>query len=79
MNPQKGIGLGDIHTQLKISNRLLVAGLKASMRQQDLIALLAGTGATEAEIADVLDTTPGTVHTTRQRLRKRPKKSGSSK
>jgi DNA-binding CsgD family transcriptional regulator len=70
MKPDANIGLIDIHTQLRISNRLLIAGLKGSMKQNELIALLATTGATEAEIADVLDTTIGTVHTARQRLKK---------
>jgi DNA-binding CsgD family transcriptional regulator len=43
------------------------------MQQNELIALLAGTGATHQEIADVLDTTPGTVGTTLNRLRRKGK------
>lgn len=73
MSNDKSIGLADIHTQLKISNRLLIAGLKTSTKQNELIALLETTGASEKEIADVLDTTVGTVHTTRQRMKKTPK------
>lgn len=53
--------LNDLLTQMRITNRLLAAGLKVTMKQQDLIALLAGTGASAADIAGVLDTTPGTV------------------
>jgi DNA-directed RNA polymerase specialized sigma24 family protein len=71
MNKDKSIGLAEIHTQLKITNRLLIADLKTSVKQNELIALLATTGASEKEIADVLDTTSGTVHTTLQRMKKK--------
>ena len=64
-------GLPELHTQMRIANRLAAARLKASMGQQELVRLLAGTGATNAEIADVLDTTPATVNVTLQRLRRR--------
>ena len=47
------------------------------MPQNELIALLVGTGATHQEIADVLDTTAGTVGTTISRLRKKGRLSGS--
>jgi DNA-binding CsgD family transcriptional regulator len=67
------VGFADLHTQMKITNRLLAAGLKERMRQNELIQLLAGTGATQQEIADVLDTTPGTVNVTLQRLKKKGK------
>jgi DNA-directed RNA polymerase specialized sigma24 family protein len=70
MMNEKSIGLTEIHTQLKISNRLLIAGLKTTIKQNELIALLDTTGASEKEIADVLDTTAATVHTTRQRMKK---------
>jgi DNA-binding CsgD family transcriptional regulator len=73
MSNDKPIGLAEIHTQLKISNRLLIAGLKTSLKQNELIALLGTTGASDKEIADVLDTTAATVNTTRQRLKKQPK------
>ncbi len=65
------IGFGDLHTQLKITNRLLVAQLKGTLQQNELVALLATTGASAKEIADVLDTTAGTVSVTLGRLRKK--------
>ncbi len=67
------IGLQDLHTQMKITNRLLAAGLRERMKQNELIQLLAGTGASQQEIADVLDTTPGTVSVTLQRFRNKAK------
>jgi DNA-binding NarL/FixJ family response regulator len=67
------IGFAEIHTQLRILNRLMAAQLKPLVGQQDLVRLLAGSGATNAEIADVLDTTPATVATTVQRLKRRTK------
>ena len=80
MNKQKSIGLEDVHMQIKITNRLLIAGLKNSLKQNEMIALLDTTGASEKEIADVLDTTPGTVHTARQRMKKKSaSKNGNSK
>jgi DNA-binding MarR family transcriptional regulator len=65
------IGFVELHTQLKITNRLLVAELKGKMEQNQIIALLASTGASHQEIADVLDTTSATVSTTLQRLKKK--------
>jgi DNA-directed RNA polymerase specialized sigma24 family protein len=61
----------DLLTQARITNRLLAAGLKATMKQQELIALLATTGAAGSEIADVLNTTPGTVAVALHRAKKR--------
>lgn len=72
--PNRGpenVSFPEIWTQLRITNRLLAARLKANMKQVELIALLASTGASHQEIADVLDTTPGTVAVTLQRLKKR--------
>ena len=66
----QSIGFEHLHTQLKITNRLLVAQLKNSMKQHQLIALLATTGASNKEIADVLDTTAATVNVTLQRHKK---------
>ncbi len=66
------IGLADLHTQMKITNRLLAAGLRERMKQNELVQLLAGTGATNQEIADVLNTTSATVAVTMQRLRNKP-------
>lgn len=65
--------LDDLLTQAKITNRLLAARLRENMQQMDLVALLAGTGASHQEIAAVLDTTPATVATTLSRLRKKNK------
>jgi len=67
----RSIGFAELHTQLKITNRLLVAQLKSTLRQNELIALLATTGASAKEIADVLDTTPGTVQVTLQRHKRK--------
>lgn len=65
------VGFSELHTQLKITNRLLAAGLRDRMRQNELIGLLASTGASHQEIADVLDTSAPTVAVTLQRLRKK--------
>lgn len=67
------VGFSELLTQMKITNRLLAAQLKSTMRQNELIALLASTGATQQEIAEVLDTTAATVNTTLQRLKKQGK------
>jgi DNA-binding MarR family transcriptional regulator len=71
MPANQPIGFGDLHTQLKITNRLLVAQLKNSMKQYQLIELLATTGASNKEIADVLDTTAATVNVALQRHKKK--------
>ena len=68
------VGFPEMLTQLKITNRLLAAPLKKTLGQQELVRLLAGTGASHQEIADVLDTTAPTVATTIQRLKKREAK-----
>lgn len=68
------IGLADLHIQLRITNRLLIAGLREKLKQLDLVKLLASTGATQQEIADVLDTTPATINTTLQRLKNQDRK-----
>ena len=67
------VGFAELLTQMKITNRLLQAQLKGTMSQQELVALLASTGATQQEIADILDTTPATINTTLQRLKKKKK------
>jgi hypothetical protein len=67
--------LGDLLVQMKVTNRLLAAPLKTSLGQKPLIALLASTGATAQEIADVLDTTAPTIANTLY-LIKKDKKSG---
>jgi len=65
------VGLAHLHTQMKITNRLLAASLRERMNQTDLIQLLAGTGATQQEIAEILNTTANTVNVTLQRLKKK--------
>jgi DNA-directed RNA polymerase specialized sigma24 family protein len=70
------VGLGHLHTQMRITNRLLAAGLRERLQQNDVIKLLAGTGASHQEIADVLNTTSATVAVTLQRQRKKEKAAG---
>src|SRR6266513_824635 len=70
MSRDTNVGFADLLTQMKITNRLLAAPLKTTMGQKDLVRLLASTGATNQEIADVLDTTAATVANTRVRLKK---------
>lgn len=75
MSKTNGATLDDLLIQARITNRLLASQLKSQLAQKDLVKLLASTGATDKEIADVLDTTAGTVSVTKQRL----KNSGKSK
>lgn len=63
--------LNGILVQLRIANRLRAASLKESMKQVDIISILASVGASNQVIADVLGTTPATVANTLQRLRKK--------
>jgi DNA-binding CsgD family transcriptional regulator len=63
--------------QAKITNRLLAEQLKSQMGQMELVALLASSGLTARDVADVLGTTPATVAVTLMRLRsKKAKKAG---
>lgn len=64
------VGMGDLHVQMKITNKLLAAQLKEKIQQKDLVKLLMTTGASDQEIADVLGTTAGTVSMTKVRLKK---------
>ncbi len=68
------VGPVDLLMQAKITNRLLAAQLKATMNQQDLIALLGTTEATPKEIAEILNTTAGTVSSALVRLKKKNSK-----
>jgi DNA-binding MarR family transcriptional regulator len=61
--------LSDLLIQMRITNRLLAAQVKATMKQQDLIGLLNTSGASQQEIADLLNTTQATVAATLQRLK----------
>ncbi len=63
--------LDDLLRQHKITNRLLAAPLKTSMGQMALVRLLSTTGASNQEIADVLDTTAATIAVTLQRLKRK--------
>jgi transcriptional regulator len=71
MIKDRSIGFSDVHTQIKITNKLLAAQLKERLQQQDLVHLLMGTGATDQDIADVLGTTAATVSATKVRLKKK--------
>jgi len=71
MRKPSAIGFAELHTQLRLTNRLLAAGLRDRLKQNELIGLLASTGASHQEIADVLDTTAPTVAVTLNRLRKK--------
>jgi DNA-binding CsgD family transcriptional regulator len=70
-------GFPELVTQARITNRLLAAQLRETMSQQDLVRLLLGTGASNQDIADVLNTTAATVATTIQRLRKKAQGKGN--
>lgn len=74
-NREVFVGVADLLLQMKITNRLLAAQLRVSMTQQDLIALLATTDATAKEIAEVVNTTEGTVKNALVRIRKKIKAS----
>jgi DNA-directed RNA polymerase specialized sigma24 family protein len=69
--------MDDLLKQAKTTNRLLAAQLKSQMSQMDLVKLLANTGLTAREIAEVLDTTAPTVAVTLQRLRSKADKRAS--
>lgn len=71
MNPDAS---QEIVIQLRMTNRLLAAQLRSTMKQNELIALLATTGATHQEIATILGTTPGTVGVALARKRRRSTK-----
>ena len=66
--------IDDLLKQAKTTNRLLAAQLKSQMSQMELVKLLATTGLTAREIADVLDTTAPTVAVTLLRLRQKKAK-----
>lgn len=63
--------MDDLLKQAKTTNRLLAAQLKSQMSQMDLVNLLATTGLTAKEIAEVLNTSAPTVAVTLQRLRQK--------
>lgn len=66
--------MDDLLKQARTTNRLLAAQLRSQLSQMELVNLLATTGLTAREIADVLDTTAPTVAVTLQRLRNKTRK-----
>ncbi|HXI84881.1 MAG TPA: hypothetical protein VNL17_12415 [Verrucomicrobiae bacterium] len=68
---EKAVGFADLFIQAKITNRLLAAQLKGTMQQNQLIVLLSTTGASNQEIADVVDTTAATVQMALYRHKKK--------
>ncbi len=68
-----GSELDAVLTQLRMVNRLLGAQLRRrggeTLTQQEIVKLLATTGASTQEIADVLDTSSNTVRKAQLRLR----------
>lgn len=71
--------IGDLLVQAKITNRLLAAQLRSSMKQKELVGLLVSTGGTYAEIASVLDTSEAVVEVTARTLRNERKGTKRSK
>jgi len=63
--------IDDLLMQMRLTNRLLAAQLRSTMRQNQIVQLLVSTGASNQEIADVLGTTAATVKITRHRLGKK--------
>jgi DNA-binding CsgD family transcriptional regulator len=61
--------MDDLLKQARTTNRLLAAQLKSQMSQMELVKLLATSGLTAREIADVLNTSAATVAVTLQRLK----------
>jgi DNA-binding CsgD family transcriptional regulator len=78
MTKAASASLDDMVLQQQITNRLLAAQLQAStsMKQQDLIALLCTTGASNRDIATILNTTPDVVRGTIRRLKIRTGQNG---
>ncbi len=71
--------MDDLLLQSKIGNRLLAAQLRGTMEQHELVRLLMTTGASDRDIADILDTTRATVSVTKGRLRKKAAKKAAKK
>ena len=72
MSENNSTELKDLLTQTKITNKLLVIQIKmkGDIPQQELIGQLSSTGAAPKEIAELLNTSPGTVNVALSRLRK---------
>lgn len=71
MSAEPNATLDDLLIQLRITNRLLAAQLKKDMQQIEIVSLLASSGASNSEIADILDTSAATIATTLSRFRKK--------
>jgi DNA-directed RNA polymerase specialized sigma24 family protein len=73
INASKDTGeasLNDVVLQLKINNRLAAAQLRGEpLAYHDLALLLAGTGASYQEIAEVLDKSPNAIRKLLERER----------
>lgn len=67
----RAVELDDLLTQLKIANRLSLMQLRKDTTQQELIRVLSTTGASPAEIAELLNTTTATVVTALSRLKRK--------
>jgi DNA-binding CsgD family transcriptional regulator len=76
MANNRNADLNDVLVQLKLISRIMGAQMRDKLKQNEIIALLDTTGASNQEIADMLDTTADAVRVTRGRLKK--KKDGSS-
>jgi CRP-like cAMP-binding protein len=74
MSERRGVSLEDLLVQQRMTNRLLVALMQrasaSKFNVKGLVEVLADTGATVAEIADAIGTTPGTVGVTLNRRKK---------
>ena len=72
------MGLEDVLTQQRITNRLLAQLLRRkageAMTQQEIVKLLASSGATTQQVAEILDTSANTVRKAQLRLAKSAKR-----
>lgn len=78
----RDVGFADLHLQMRITNMLLAEQLRTRKTQAQLIELIATSGATVREIADIMGTTPATVQVALSRSRKRsgkPRSGGEQK
>lgn len=65
-----GIGFEEAISQQRMTNRLLVALLLGSKSQGDIGEMLMATGASPAEVASVIGTTPATISAEKSRRNK---------
>jgi DNA-binding CsgD family transcriptional regulator len=69
MANNRNADMNDVLVQLKLISRIMGAQLRDKLKQNEIISLLDTTGASNQEIADMLDTTAATVSNARQRLK----------